>query len=326
MQTSSGFTLVEMLVVITIMSVLFGISSAFYTKFEDRFNLSNATLHTASMLRQAKEMAREQDNTTVCKVVLPNQIEFWGTRLVGFWHCDTLESSAESANSNVLITPGAFGMQARGQNLQIMPGKIRQSLYFAPESKLECATWGKLNLQQGMLLSFWVYPERLPNYEMGIAKFASYFAISINADYRLVVRTEQERFTSKSSIPLYQWSHLKIRWHNQQLVIYCNQILLIQESLAIPKIPSYIYLELGGGYRGRLDQVEVRFWNLLDIYQIPNEVAILEAPKEIRFQGRGSCEFVGNSIHQIVLSKNNEHRSQIVLSPWGDIRYQLPNQ
>lgn len=320
---AGGFTLVEMLVVISIISILFGISSGFYSKFEQRFDLSNATLHTTAILRQAKEMSREQNITTTCRINKPDEIELWGARQTGFWHCDSLVSDVSS--SNIMSTPGIFGLVGKARNIQIAPGKIRSSFLFLPDSQLKLATYAQLNLQQGMLLSFWIYPEKVTGYSVRIAKLEDSFEMSLNSEYRLIIHVGKNKFVGNTPLLLYQWSHINIRWYNQKFIVTSNSLPIISESCGIVNIPSYAYLEFGGGFRGKIDQIEVRSWSLFELYRIPNDIQITEAPQELHFQGKRNCEFVGDSAGRIVLSKNNEHHSEILIRPLGDICYQLPN-
>ncbi len=313
-KNKTGFTLIELLVVITILSILLGVSSGFFSHFEDRHILSSSTLHIYNMLRSAQQLSRGQNSSTSVKIYKEHSIaELWGSRLVGFWHCDDIN-----------IT-GSFGFHGASKNIQNTSGKINLSLQITPTTKIDFGNWQKFNISQGFILSCWIYPERNVSKEQILWQIGSYLSLELSSEGYLVLRTPIQLVKSEVLLPIYQWNYLEIQCDsNKRIYVYVNQFLAIEQSYPFPKLPKNANLTFGAGFCGRLDQVQLLSWNLLEEYSIPKSITIRQFPSEIRFNGKGYWQSNNSTLTPIILERiENRQKGNIEISPLGIIRYSI---
>jgi len=306
-------TLVELMVCLAIFAILLGMSSAFFSDFQDRFGLSNATFHLSIMLKNGKEWAKQENSQVLIKFFDQQRVELWGARTVGFWHCDDL------------ATTGAFGLHGQVQNGFLEPGKIQKSLGFEPgQTKLDCGIFQRFGPLRGFSLRFWVYPGRCSENQT-LFQISDVLALRSTMDNGLVLETPTAKIYGQYTLPWYQWILLEVRSAHDYLSIWADERLIAQGVCRVV-VPAHSRLLMGTYFRGRIDQIQLLSWTILDEFTLPDLVMLASTPSEIWWNSQGYLDGTKHTGSiQIVLQKTaSTEKAQIAISEIGVVQHSIP--
>ena len=310
-----GFSLIELMVVVTLISILLGIGSALFTHAHRKLALNVAAAETVTLLKQARYFSMQESERSVI-LLTPETMELWGYRPVGFWHLEDM------------VSHGAFGKNATPKNLETAAGKVGRSLQFKGEnSSLECGKFGQFNLGDGFSLSFWVYPERAKD-SQSLFQISHYYILGVNPDYTLALKAfDQKTNTSLLyPLPLYQWTHLYLADHGNSISVLADDVLLAQLSYRRSRIPQDAPLLLGNGFKGKMDEVKLCARVALETLWLPEDIVFRKAPERIVFDRHGALD-VSNGISSLTMLLEKQSAQECImvsLSSFGIVSVSEP--
>ena len=308
-----GVTLIEIMVVIAIISIILGMSSALFTNFERRLSLKVAANRMAVVLRSAKNFAIQETSAAVVKISKePPQAEIWGARMVGCWH---LEDQ---------VTTGAFGLHGKAVNTTLVPGKIGRGLHFrAGESDLVCGESGRLYLPYGFVFSFWIYPEKPRDARAQILwQVGTSYQLALTADTTLALTAFNQKLeVADYHLPLYQWTLLQLETDYRSIALRANNLLLKQCTYAYQRLDPKIVWRLAARFQGRLDEIRLLSWLPLEHYSLPEDIFFAKTPTQFFFDSHGLPDPQRNpTTVTIVLQRHGQQgQATVSCSPVGII-------
>lgn len=311
-----GFTLLELMVVIALISMLLGIGSALFTHRGEQLALKMAAYQTAAVLQSAQNASLQENMaSTVLVFAKENTLEVWSHRLAGVWHLEDAKAQ------------GAWGRNGRATDVTAVPGKIGKALFFeAGKSKLDCGKVSTFGLSDGFHLSFWVYPER-----MNLSKPQTLLAIdglcflTLEEDSRLLLKTSSTTTrTDAFRLPLYQWSWVEITQDQAQCSLHVDHVLRLQKANASKAfyLPGASSIQIGSFFQGKIDEVTLFSRVLSTRFSLPANVEIVESVPTIFFTREGHLDpsrHLGGVTLRLGKWEGNE-RIAITLSEIGQIQ------
>jgi len=157
-----GFTLIELIVVITIIAITSGIGLYVLSNINKDWGLTAATNYTTSLLRYARSNAKS--NSLPQKVVIDTacrSIYLLSLEPIGLWHFENQVPATGSASTQ---TTGAFGSQGKIYGANQTIGKIGMAFNFRGTSYIEINDISCLpsktsnNTPDGFVIELWLCP------------------------------------------------------------------------------------------------------------------------------------------------------------------------
>jgi prepilin-type N-terminal cleavage/methylation domain-containing protein len=313
-----GFTLVEILVVIALLSIIVGVSSAFLSHFNRRLLLQTTTGHVATLVKAAQNAAREERSPVYMYVSRENGwVEVWKGKLVGCWH-------GEDTNMT-----GAFGLQAKVEGISLTTGKIGKAfLLDFGKSKIDLGSVSRYLLRTGFTMSLWVYPDRCPqNAPQTICQIGTDYCLGLLPDYTLFVEVQGKRVSTGHALPLYQWTYLQLAHHQSQLSLLANHVAVYSQSFACKPVEQGSFL-VGSSFQGRVDEIKLAALAPWESLFLPDGIAFAHAPARIVFNSDGRLDPQQNAgVQRIVLEGKVSQKVQqatVTISPMGDVEVAMP--
>ena len=274
----SGFTLIEIMVVMALMSIILGISSAFFTHFNRRLELRTTAGHIATLLRMAQNASLEQKTPTTIHITQKSKlVQVWGGRIAAYWSFERKKNG------------GALGLHAQSDNVRLVPGRIGRCFQFiAGKSRVNCGTFHRFGLRHGFIFSLWVYPYRPLDRQLQIIwQVDPFYSLAMQNDYSLLVSACDARIATNYHLPLYQWSHLRIINDGRSISLVVNHILLAQKRFEAKPIPTDSLLLIGKHWQGKIDEPMLISRSVLESFRLPLQIDFIKTPKLITFDSRG---------------------------------------
>jgi prepilin-type N-terminal cleavage/methylation domain-containing protein len=309
---TTGFTLVEVLVVIAILSMILGVSSAFFTYFDRKFILQSSVSQLATLCKAAQHRAR-QEQAAVYLYQVQGCVELYGSRLMGSWHGEDL------------VTTGAFNRHARLEGVSLSPGKIGKALQFTlGKSKMECPV-DAVAMRHGFMLTLWLFPQRPPANTVETIYRAGFLQIHIGSDALLIVEHRGDKCTTSGTLPLYQWTLLELRYEKEEIALSLNRQKIFSRRLLYAETGDTV--SLAPAFQGRLDEIRLSTLEVLDSLTLPDGVTVLEAPQYIYFDSFGRLDPLRHSGVQKILLQGRvlqqNVQARIVVSQMGEVDWFL---
>ncbi len=315
---SKGFTLIELMVVTALVSILLGIGSAFLSNSERQLALKMGTLHASSVLQSAKAVSIQENTSSKVNIFSKeNTFQVWTGKLAGCWHLEDISGT------------GAFSIQAKIQNCLPKEGKVGKSMYFQPgTSKITLGNWGLFSLEDGFILSFWVYPERIKEgQEQILWEIPGHYILGISQDYTLFLKRGKTNLSPQEiRLPIYQWSLIEITQELSEISLSVDNIIRFQKSYDNQKnrIPPTALLNIGNFFHGKIDEIKLLRRAIHLEWTLPAELEIRKSPQFILFNSQGVPDPLLHSGGVVlVLGKwETTQESTIFVMETGQIRIQ----
>lgn len=313
----SGFTLLELMIVIALLSIILGMSSAFFTHFNRKLLLRTVVSEISVLIRAARSAAIKENAPVRVKISKDSWLESWGTKVSGYWHFEDT------------ITTGAFGRNGQAQGVEITSGKIGKALQFHyGKSKVDCGSLKYFNVHEGCSLSAWVYLQRWPgNNPLQICRVGSWYTLEVGTNQLLYLQGNGKKTQIPYHMPLYRWVHLELLMdHNSCLVMVDH----IARGTARAKNEKRIHdnLIIGSAFQGKLDAIKLARFTIIDTFILPKGVQIETSPATIKFDRHGNLHpFYHVSSEAIVckrISRKQKIRGHITVFVNGDVEFVVP--
>jgi prepilin-type N-terminal cleavage/methylation domain-containing protein len=239
----AAFTIIELLVVITIISILLGISTGIYFKFVRTTALMGEQRAVMAVIQMARSTAVEEGGETfVCIDTENNQIYPFGREKVGVWHFETLGEglSRGALRQGALVAPD-------GAIVVLADGKVGKAIQLDGTAYLKCKLyrapqWINIptyNARDGLAIEAWVAPVNTGAAKMNVFKREGWFEMALTWDaaaemYKLSARVvtldpdypseDDLRYkycsaTSQAVIRPGEWTHLRMSYHKMSDVM-----------------------------------------------------------------------------------------------------------
>ena len=304
--------------VTALISILLGIGSALFSNTQQKLSLKVSAFEAAAVIQSARN-ASMQENTSSKVNILPkeNVFQVWSGKIAGYWHLEDTTGT------------GALNFNAKIQNCQMKEGKTGKSLHFqAGKSKIHLGHWGLFSLEEGFVLSFWVYPERIQeDKEQILWEIPGHYILGISRDGTLFLkRGKSDINTQEVRLPLYQWSLIEITQEISEIFLTLDGVKRFQKTYDNKKnpIPSSSSLIIGTFFQGKIDEIKLLRKAIFLEWTLPKELEIRKGPPFILFNAQGFPDpFFHSGGVILVLGKwETTEEASIFLSETGQIRVQ----
>lgn len=144
-KTRAGVTLVELMVVLSVIAIILGIGLAFLTSASRDLEFRSTVSQVRSLLRYARSEAIAQ-RSAACVEIDPvaREMRAITKRPIGLWH---FEDEA---------CTGAFGLNGRMSGGEIVHGKLGSALSLEQKDYVDCGVLPFFRPDQGILIEAWL--------------------------------------------------------------------------------------------------------------------------------------------------------------------------
>jgi prepilin-type N-terminal cleavage/methylation domain-containing protein len=272
-----GVTLLEVIVVITILAMLLGISVAFMRGANRDLGVSAAGNYVVGLLHGAHQQARS--NSAPAMVVLNvknNTVHLLSQEPVGEWHFEDA------------TTTGAFGRNGRVHGARLVTGRVGMGMQFGGSAHVDCGEVPIYSSKQGLAVSFWV--NRKPSRGTQVlCTIGKEMEIAVEGDGELKARFGSlNAATGSVKLPFDAWCHIRMVCAAQQMRLYVNDVPLVVRT-GTPEWTKSSPFIVGGaraGFAGVIDEVKLSLIIPREEYLLPHE-ARFELPAAVKPSSEG---------------------------------------
>ncbi len=209
-----GITLIEILIVTSIMAVLMGISIGFISKLNRVVGLKAEAARLDAVLRKARNTASSDETEAVVRIDADrNSVTAFVVRTVGLWHFEDNVTTGFGNNASVsgpkLSSPSG--------------GKIGRCFVFQKGDTINCGNLHTFNLPLGLSFEAWVFPaDGNPGV---ICQKGRGFKCGIEGGFFYArLRDVGEAATSERRlhVPPGMWSHVRLDFDGTRLRVFVN--------------------------------------------------------------------------------------------------------
>ncbi len=319
--STAGFTLLEMIAVLTIVAVLLGLGIGFLQRGSTDLDLARAILR--DQIRLAQTTARARTLPTEVRILpaanddLRGHVQARVLTPVGHWHCEPderwLAAALQPAISGRYEPAGRFG-----QALRPDPDR-RQAL-------LSVATGGKplFDLAEGFALRLEVLPEQ--RHSATVARLGRAFVLALDnelvPELRCTLAGSGGRpgttVAVKARIPLQlaQWTTLEAVHDGRTLALYIEGREAGSAAAAgRPYQANSDLFEVSTGdaaFAGVVDEIQLLAYELGPMQDLPPETTVDGPPRTVAFGRRG--DLVAPVTFTLVV---REERVRLTVGPGG---------
>jgi hypothetical protein len=222
-----------------------------------------------------------------------------------------------------------LGVHAQVRNGTLTTGKIGKCFQLEiGKSAIECGRFRNFNLQQGFMLSLWVYPHRCPDSQI-IAQVGDSYVLGLSLENVLYFQAYDKKLLPEHHrLPVYQWSHIQVVSDGGGSFLWVDNVLLQNASSTYSfSIPPETPLLIGNRFQGKIDEIKLASRVLLENLTFSEDVSLKTAPEEILFDAYGYLDPLRNpGTVSIVLEKwGTKEQAQITVSPLGMVNFYMGN-
>jgi competence protein ComGC len=210
-----GITLLEIIIVTSIMAVLMGISIGFISKLNRVIGLKAEAARVNAVLRQARNTATTDETETVVRLdPLRNRIHVLRWRTVGQWHFedDVSQGFGNDASPNgARLTEDSNG------------GRFGRCFIFEKGATVNCGNISTFNLRLGLSFEAYVFP--FDGEHMIVIQKGKGFICTIEGGYFCAKLRNVGQASSgqrKLPVPMGRWSNVRMTFDSQNLKVYVN--------------------------------------------------------------------------------------------------------
>ncbi len=233
-----GFTLIEMMVVMFIVSVLFGVSIASFHRLSSGPAMDIAERQARGALARVRLAAREQ--SALAEVIFepgePSLIRTRMTRDAGSWHFDVNDKDRGlGGRNNVARISGAK---------MVDEGTVRACLEFGGGDSVKCGRLAAYEPMRGFDISMDIRPSPKGD-GGGLASFGDLFSFELGEDGELmaVVTIEGEGDsvtvkTSKDVVEKDAWCRVRLTFDGIDIRLFAHQVLEAEKRIVKQQSPG----------------------------------------------------------------------------------------
>ena len=276
--TTKGITLIELMVVMAIISIVLGASSAFFTQFNKRLAVQGAAFEIRNVLRACKNYAAESQNNSTVRIV-DDAIILQGSRLLGCWHLEKISQA----------TSDGFGGKISVEGGKTIPGKIGSAISLEKIENINCGRMQQLGLNHAFIISFWCFFYTGQTSNRSVFSLGENGNLQLTPQHTLIFSWRGESIQTPLSIPLFEWVHIKVRCDGDNATIFVNNI---EEKSA--KFSTFLPVEdyeaeliFAENAQFHLDEIVVETLVELERYTLPENIVFGPSTTPIVFDETG---------------------------------------
>ncbi|MFH0889499.1 MAG: LamG-like jellyroll fold domain-containing protein [Planctomycetota bacterium] len=330
-KNSNGFTIIELLVVMTIMAMIAGIGLAVLSHSGRQFGFQALRGEIVSLTRYTRSNAMaEKGGTTVVIDAGQKQIYSCARRTMGLWHFEDVNNKSST---------GAFGNNAKLQgdaNIEAY-GRIGNGLMITTTGYATCGTIPVVSKNQGIAIECWISPTNSASFTERTIIDLTNGNIALNPDNSVKLTYGSLTTNTASTIPYERWSYLSMVYESNytdgsgMFSFYINNTLVEQIS-GTANAPlgkwNFNVSSPTSPFNGMIDEVKVSIVSETERLQLEPDVSIQvdygtgfttpTTPILIRFDKNGNLT---QSIPIIKLTSSSTKDSfTLEVTPWGAVR------
>ncbi len=205
----AGFTLFELMVVVSIVALLLGLGISILSKLSYRWGFEASVMQAQSLIRGARNFSLTNETSSEVHIIpQENKIISMGEKTVAQWHFE--DGSIDSDGSGVVV--GAYGISGTVTNAYSVPGRTGYALQFGTgqglniqDSYVDCGNNPAFMPPAGIVIEAWIYPGdfRGPIYK-SLAKPPENSSDKGDADETEAEKEERARRRAENEISLKQ--------------------------------------------------------------------------------------------------------------------------
>ena len=306
-KTHSGATLVELMVIMAIISVMFGMSSAFFSHAGQKYIFSNSVKNIVSLIKYGQAYSKEENSFAEIRISPQyRNIQLWGGKIIRYWNMEDVpkNTSVSGRIGNGYSCNGSSGLDTKDE-LQ------------------------KLTKNGNFCISFWVFPRNPKVLQVQtLWKAGAYFKVGLDKNFCPFATSYSRTITSKESLPLYQWSLIQFRQESNQMILSHgttnhDSIKAKQDCQLVP-IKNNLPIEFGTYFTGYIDEARLIVPQLRSNVTLDDIVDITSSVKTIHIASNGQldCQYHNNDITIQCKEQETKRQSTITLSTIGHCKLQ----
>jgi len=274
---ADGYTLIEMLVVISVISILMGIGVGVYLKLQSAYHFRAVYNQTQNVVRAVQNASRIHRTEGVVHWDKEDGV-VWGSvdEIVAYWPFEVIDDNS--------TTPGARDIYGRVYGGESTVGRVGQAVYFGLSGGyVDCGNPPQLNPPEGVRIEAWIYPEAYPTSENGsvIVGRRGAYVFRIFSDGLLEAQfADADVDSGLFQISLHRWSHVVMMADPRRIALYVDGVERGSAPGHLEWKPSTSHVTLSAK--------EAPFFGILDEVVI----AAVETSKQVRMLD--GCALVGD--------------------------------
>ncbi|MBI1852647.1 MAG: prepilin-type N-terminal cleavage/methylation domain-containing protein [Planctomycetes bacterium] len=266
-----GFTLLEMLVVLSIISMLMGLGVGVYLRITANLTPSLAIGRIKTLLRQARNTALREASPSVVTVDVKEQtVLATASRTVAYWHCEDGEGAF---GRNLSPVRGAF----------VAGGRIGNALKIEEGGYADAGTGPELDVREGLSIEAYVKPDSVRAQTIARKGEAYVFGITgdgyLTAHLSLAGGSREELVAEKGAIPDDRWSRVGVLYNRVVLALYVDgrEVARKEVTRRLEPEPTATFTigAKSGTFVGLVDEVRVREILASEAVHMPQELQLV---------------------------------------------------
>lgn len=283
MARARGFSLVELLVVITIIAMLTGITAAGLSRVGRSLAVSAFRGQVSAMVRTARNAAVQNDAPAVVEIEFGTEADGGGeiriitNRVMGMWQFEPGYAS---------LGGGGLDLSLNGKT-EAVPGRFGGGMRLRSGAYLTAGPSARLDLQKGGTISAWIMPEEHTGGT--IIRRGKGWRLSMDDEGILtatVAYRSKESCETTRPVLFDRWNHVEMQFDFDGIKVLingaeCGTWTPTAEERPVRIVPDEnAELTIGGkrgGFRGRIDHVRVADFDIEEREELPAGVAFDQA-------------------------------------------------
>jgi prepilin-type N-terminal cleavage/methylation domain-containing protein len=265
-----GFTLLEMLVVLSIVGLLMGLGIGVYLRLAAGLTPSIAVGRVKTLLRMARNSAVREGSPAVVHLDARGQsVRATSSRTVAYWHCED--------------GTGAFGRSFTPVRGTIVPeGRIGNGLRLDDGGFADCGTGPELDLREGLSIEAYVWPREVQ--AQTIVRKGDAYVFGMTGEGFLTGRvtleggTREEVVAETGALRADRWSRVGFFYNRAVLALYVDgrQVASRVETRRLEPDPKAPFLigDRSSSFTGIVDEIRVREVLTSEAVKLPEEVTL----------------------------------------------------
>lgn len=285
MRKAQAVTLIELMVVLSVIAIILGVGLAFLTSATKDLEFRSAVGQFRTLLRYARSEAIAQHSPAYVEVdPVLHEMRAVTKRPVALWHFEDAECT------------GAFGQNGKMHGGDLVRGKLGSALSLGTEDSVDCGDLPIFRPDQGILVEAWL----LLNSRQAQTLFTceGEYALRVAADGGLAGEAGGKKTDAQGTqVPVGRWFETKLVYDGKVVLLFQDgQVVGASEDDGKPGVLSdkggpFVIGAEKNGVDGLVDEVRVSAILATESRKMPDGVTIVgDAAVQIWFDDRGRLD------------------------------------
>ncbi len=313
---TAGLTLMELMVVMTIMAVVLGMSSAFLSKLNRGYRFTSSVNQVATTIRSARNYALSSGSLSGVQIVELDgswRIAALSQKAIAHWH---LEGSGSDKSGGFSLTGGAG----------LVEGKVGNGVMLIEGGKLTAGPTAKLPAGLGVAISGWFYPMGGGGGQQTLFDFGGALIVRLDGDNSVNASVGGKKVRTPPGVMVpFKWTQVEVVYDRASLSLSIDGVLLAEVACVAPLPRSAKAFTVGhakSSFIGRVDEVALSTIFRPEEVILPDGVEVTQTVAQVRFDRQGYLDPLHHSGPALIwiYSKRESQWRLITISPMGRVR------